>query len=476
MAHPAPAALGRGVNPLSRFEIVALGAMLAFLGVAILTGGGSRPDIQSHVILRPLSVLAGAGACLFLSRGMIREIRMPLILLGALAALMLIQLIPLPPSIWTSLPGRGLYAEGAAVMGIEQPWRPITLSPARTWNSFVSLLPPAAALLLFALLSHRGRDRILTALLILLGASAALGLAQVAGPPGGPLYLYAVTNEASAVGFFSNRNHQALMLACLFPMLAAYALLPAASGERRPHRLWIAGAAAITLIPFVLATGSRSGALLSLVGLVFAGLLFLTAPKRGGPRASRGRRALIWGISGTAIAFMVAMTLFFSRADSLYRIASVELAGDLRVRLLQPLLDMISSSFPVGIGFGAFDPVFRAIEPDALLRRSYANNAHNDLLQLVLEGGLPAVLLLVALLGWLARHSYRIWFRERPEPPILLARLGSLVSAMILLGSVADYPLRTPFVMIVFAISLAWLGGGRSRLPAPPPRDEVSAR
>jgi len=47
---------------------------------------------------------------------------------------------------------------------------------------------------------------------------------------------------------------------------------------------------------------------------------------------------------------------------------------------------------------------------------------------------------------------------------------------MILLGSVADYPLRTPFVMIVFAISLAWLGSARSRPPAPPPQDEVSAR
>ena len=54
--------------------------------------------------------------------------RVPLILLGALAALMAIQLIPLPPGIWTALPGRERYLEAAAAIGIPQPWRPISLT------------------------------------------------------------------------------------------------------------------------------------------------------------------------------------------------------------------------------------------------------------------------------------------------------------------------------------------------------------
>ena len=468
MANPASAALASGAHAPSRFELAALSAMLVFLAIVLLTGGGSRPDIQSLVILRPLAVLFGAGACLFLTPGMVREIKAPLVLLGALAALMIVQLIPLPPSLWTSLPGRTLYAEAAAALGIEQPWRPLSLSPGRTWNSLVSLLVPAAALLLFALLSRRARTRVLTALIVLLGASAVLGLAQVAGPPGGPLYTYAVTNEASAVGFFSNRNHQALMLACLFPMLAAFAVLPGASGKRDPRRMWISAAVAITLIPFVLATGSRAGLVLSLVGLLFAALLLWTAPGRGA--RPRGSRAWVWIALAGAVAAMVAVTLLFARADSLYRLAGAELASDLRVRLLDPLAELIAATFPAGIGFGAFDPVFRSVEPDAILRRSYANNAHNDLLQLVLEGGLFGVLLLGALLAWLGRHAWRVWLREPAETAILLGRLGSLVAAMILLAGIVDYPLRTPFVMVVFAISLAWLGSARPSRP----RQEVS--
>jgi hypothetical protein len=35
---------------------------------------------------------------------------------------------------------------------------------------------------------------------------------------------------------------------------------------------------------------------------------------------------------------------------------------------------------------------------------------------------------------------------------------------MVLLASVVDYPLRTPFVMILFAIGVAWMGSGKPRV------------
>src|SRR3546814_18783044 len=62
--------------------------------------------------------------------------------------------------------------------------------------------------------------------------SGGLGLAQVIGPRDGPLYLYEITNNGSAVGLFANRNHQAALLACLFPMLAVYASIDHPSAER----------------------------------------------------------------------------------------------------------------------------------------------------------------------------------------------------------------------------------------------------
>jgi O-antigen ligase len=446
----------------TRSETIALVLLCAFLALAMLTGGGSRPDLPSHLILRPFSVLFGAGACLMLSRDDLDRIKVPLALILALAAIMLVQLVPLPPAIWTALPGRDVYAQGAGILGFEQPWRPITLSPARTWNSLMSLLPPLAGLLLFAAIPVAARGKVLITLIVLIAASAVLGLAQRAGPPGGALYLYSITNETSAVGFFANRNHQALMLACLFPLLGAFAAMPGRNGASAPVRLWIALGGGVLLIPLVLATGSRSGAVLSLVGLLFAALLF----RGGGGVPGRVRPLFLWALVGAAIVGMVVLTLVFARADSLYRLFGDDIDTDLRIQLLRPMTDLILATFPFGIGFGAFEPVFRVVEPADMLQRAYVNNAHNDLLQVVVEGGLPAILLLLAFLFWLARRSWRVWTAKAPfSPSDTMARLGTLLALMILAASLVDYPLRTPFAMILAALSVAWIGGRRRRIP-----------
>jgi O-antigen ligase len=443
----------------TRAQIAALSLLCGLLVLAMLTGGGSRPELPSHLILRPACVMLGAAACFLLVREDLDRVRVPLLFLLALAALMILQLIPLPPALWTALPGRSLYSEASGVLGFDQPWRPISLSPGRTWNSLVALLPPLAALLLFAATPVSARTNVLITLIALIAASAVLGLAQRTGPPGGALYLYSITNEASAVGFFANRNHQSLALACLFPMLGAFAALPSRDGKRRPWRLWLALGGAVALIPLLLATGSRSGAALSLVGLLFGGLLL-----RSGGATRRIRPVMLWGALAALIGAMIVLTMVFARADALYRIAGGEMNADLRIRLLEPVGRLIADTFPFGIGFGAFEPVFRVVEPAEMLHRAYVNNAHNDLLQIVLEGGLPAVLLLLAFLAWLGRRCWRVW---RVPAPLgitdTLARLGSVLALMILAASLVDYPLRTPFMMILFAVSLGLMGRGRDR-------------
>ena len=447
-------------------------ALCLFLVLALLTGGGSRPDVLSHIILRPAAVLFGAAAMLMMvDYRQLRAVRVPLFLLGALAAVMIVQLIPLPPSVWTALPGRELTTEAAGVFGIEQPWRPISLTPARTWNSLVSLFPPAAALLLYAALRPDYRARILPVLLLLIVASAVLGLAQRVGAPGGPLYLYRITNEGYAVGFFANRNHQAVMLACALPMLAVYASQPAGSALSSRVRLGTAAAAGIFLIPLILATGSRAGLAAGLIGLLAAGLLF----RRSG-RPSSGRsavRAIKPGLVIVGIAaILVFVTVFFGQADALYRMTLSGLANDPRATSFATSAELARTSFPIGTGFGSFDSVYRAVEPMDSLALSYLNHAHNDLLQLVIEAGAVGLLLLAAFLLWVGRRAFAAWRAPvRGSNSVMLARLASVIVAILLLASLADYPLRTPFVMIVFALSLAWLGsshgpGEAARAPA----------
>lgn len=448
----------------ARPELLAVLLIGGFLISAMLAGGASRHDVYSHIVLRPVAAGFIVAALLFIDRAEVRAVQVPLAALMALAGLIAAQLVPLPPAIWTNLPGRDLFAGGAQILGIEQPWRPISLAPARTWNSLVSLLPPFAALLLVAMVRPAQQRVLLWMLVALIGASAMLGLLQRLGPEGGPLYIYRITNEGSAVGFFANRNHQAVVLACLFPILATIAAL--AEGKRRAmeHRL-VALGAALFLVPLLLANGSRAGLVLGLLGVLLSVPLLFA----GRGEALGGLRR--WALVGAAIVLAVGGAAAFwlvgsSGGGAVERLAEAELGEELRVRLLPILIGMAQQHGLVGIGFGAFDPVFRTIEPEAMLATAYVNHAHNDLLQLVIEGGAPATILTIAMLGWCAVQAWPAWARLRSSADRgHAARLGTVIAALLLLSSLVDYPLRTPFGMTLLALAIGWIASGARATP-----------
>src|SRR5690606_31342127 len=96
----------------------------------------------------------------------------------AAAALAALHIVPLPPSVWTALPGRELLTQAAAVIGEEQPWRPLSISPGATINALSSLIVPVVILLLVAAFSRTEHWRTATMLLALIVASALLAIVQ----------------------------------------------------------------------------------------------------------------------------------------------------------------------------------------------------------------------------------------------------------------------------------------------------------
>src|SRR5690606_34084734 len=94
--------------------------------------------------------------------------------LVAAVALVSLHLMPLPPSVWTSLPGRDLLAQAASVSGQEQPWRPLSISPGATFNALSSLVVPVTAVLLMASISLTEQWRTAVLLLCLIVASSLL--------------------------------------------------------------------------------------------------------------------------------------------------------------------------------------------------------------------------------------------------------------------------------------------------------------
>ncbi len=433
--------------------------LAAFLVVVFLMGGASRIDVQSLILLRPLSVLFCAIALLTLKREHLAGRKPLLVGFAAVFILCVAHLIPLPPALWQSLPGREMLVEIDRLAGLDDVWRPLTMTPMNGWHALSSLTVPLAVLLLGIQLNKEDMYRLIPVLLAIGAASGLLGMMQVMGDPRGPLYLYTVTNNGAAVGLFANRNHAATLLACLFPLLAAYASLGSGSVDQQRMRQFAAIAMAVVLVPLVLVTGSRSGMLLSLFALGAAALLYRPPVKGGAARRSGAAFKLqAWHLVAIgAIISLVLLTIFFSRAESIERLFDNSAAEDTRSANWKLGMAMIWKYFPAGSGFGSFVEVFQVDEPSAYLKPTYVNHMHNDWLEILLTGGAPATAILIVAIARYLLGTAKLWRRDDPDRrAVKVARLAAVLIALLALASITDYPLRTPSLLAAFAVFGLW--------------------
>jgi hypothetical protein len=454
-------------SPVTRFYV-----FVAFLVIVFFTGGGSRDDIQSLLLLRPVAVLFCAYALTVKAPEQWKGRMFPLYILGALLALMVLQLIPLPPSVWTALPERQIFANIADIAGIEQPWRPLTLSPSKTLNSLFALAVPIAAMMLYLNLDREYRRRAVPVLIILCSISALWAIFQAIGPARGPLYLYRITNFGSGVGLFANRNHQAVMLASTIVMLGWYA------GSLKPHvrqavlKFYASVATILVFVPLIFITGSRAGLLLMMPALVLALCLIYfggyypgkTARKRR-PSSSKfsllsGRRLML-AIGIVTISGMAIASVLLSRSLAFDRLFSGGDVEELRWQLLPTLVTMLKDYMPWGSGFGSFEHVYKIYETPELLRPSYLNQAHNDWLQFFIEGGVPALLIAICAIVWFCVRLGTVAKTWRSSNPVKYGVLMCLAAILFLLAaSIGDYPLRVPIIMAIFAVLVCVFNDG----------------
>lgn len=342
--------------------------------------------------------------------------------------------------------------EAAVLTGNEQPWRPLSISPSGTTNALASLIVPAVVLLLAANLTREQHWRIAIFVLALVGAGAVLGVLQFSGANfDNPLIN---TPPGSVAGNFANRNHFAVFLA----IGAVLALAWAFRDETPPWKAAAAFGLIVIFILMVLATGSRSGVIVGLSGIVLA---FFAFRRRAVQQFKAIPRKTTLPIVIVVIAVVIGaiwLSVGLDRAASVDRASTLDSETDLRLQIWPIVLDLSQNYFPVGTGFGTFDPVFRVSETDGLLNPQYINLAHNDWLQIFLEGGLIGLGVLSAALVWFVRRSFQAWISTSgPGSARLLQKAGSIVVALIFAASVTDYPARTPLVMALLALAAIWL-------------------
>jgi len=431
----------------------------AFLAVLGAFGGASRADELQQTIVRFAAIGVIAAALWPLDMAVFRDARGPLIGIALIYLLIIAQLMPMPPGLWVRMPGHDIYApiaREADAFG----WRPWTLSPDLTLNALGALLPATAIGLLALTLDFRGRLLLAQGVVGVACISALLGLLQLAG--GGTfLHLFRTSSEDSAVGLFANRNHQAALMACSLPILAALASIRIREGARPGRLLGLAIAIAALLLMALAATGSRMGLLLGFIGLAAAMIVYGVTAGPGGPRRWLAGLALV-------AAAAVPVSVLVVRSGSIARLAS-DPVDQTRMAALGPMLEAARAFLPFGAGFGTFDPVYRHFEPDSLLSTIYLNQAHNEPVQLAIEGGLPALLLLLLFLGWWMSATIRA-LRPRDSASRRALAIAMVATSLILmLSSLVDYPLRTPLLSGLFAIACVELVRSKRRLDATRP-------
>ncbi|MXP27975.1 hypothetical protein GRI58_03955 [Porphyrobacter algicida] len=426
--------------------------LCAFFTVLWLAGGSSRADASGQVIVRASAWLIVLVMILLGMKPVWRRSPPVFVILLATITIVAIQLLPLPPALWTSLPGRAMLQAAAQASGELQPWRPIAIVPSAAVNALSSLVVPLVVVILISQLPTGRQRSLLEFVFFLVLGGAFLGLLQISGAHFKNPFYFSISGEIS--GCFANRNHFALFISigCILTLVWAFA--------ESKHQRWRIMACS-ALIPFfvliVLGTGSRMGILTCVSGVVLGLLAVRTQFAKALGKIPKRSKLFIIGVFLLALATIIGLSIFLDRAVALNRLTEMHAGQDLRVKALPVILKMISAYFPVGSGFGGFDPVYRIWEPDSLLSPLYLNHAHDDWLEVILSGGILALLLLAASVIWWALASIRAWRAHGPGST--LPKVGSGALGLVLVASITDYPARTPMIMAIITIAAFWLGG-----------------
>lgn len=440
--------------------------LLASLAALFVMGGSSRSDVQSLALLNPLMIAFCGLGLLTLRPEHVRDKKW--LLVGFLFTILLFAtyLVPISVQVVNFSINLGDVRAVRAVADMLGAPQILSMAPSVTWQSLFFLFGPLA-ILLFALQLNREDLRLSVPLLISAGAiSGIIGILQLAGSVSGPLYFYRITNIGGAVGLFANRNHAAVLLACLFPILAFFAAKSKAAhlGSRSTSQL-IAMAVAIIIVPLILVTGSRSGMLTAIVGLIGGALLYvLHAPPYRGSAVVKSA-APIW--AAAMLVCLVLVTVYFSRAEAVDRIFLENGSARDRNDFWTSSLELFWQYFPLGFGPGGFVPAFQNTEPLALLDGAYLNRLHNDWLETALAFGVPGILLMLTGTACYLRRSFILWLRMDGErSAVALGRMASIIIAILSIASISDYPLRTPAMAGFVALVLVWfLHAGREPKP-----------
>ncbi len=422
--------------------------LLAALLLAAFTfgGGGIGSGIANLAVqLTALGILALRGDS-FARFWRESPLALRLLIVASLSVPVL-QIVPLPESVWASLPGRTLVAQSFELAG-GSGWSPFSVDPLRTLLALTALVTPLAVVFAgWALPRERLID--LGWLIVGLGIiTVLLGAVQLGAPTDSATPYGSRAPGKILLGTFANRNSTGLFLTFA---LGLAALLPAP----RPHPAVLPARLAVCalLLLAVALTLSRTALVLALLPVMLGTIRALSGMMPRDESRTFGR-TMITGLGALALVAVGAGVLVTAApgriGDALERF---EAKDDPRRFIWDDATYSVDRYWPAGAGMGTFDEIYQVDESLENLTRRRAGRVHNDYIELAIEAGVPGLALAAlwaVLLGWLT-------WRARSASLRWAAWSGSAFLLAIALQSVTDYPLRNQTILALAGFALLLL-------------------
>jgi O-antigen ligase len=354
------------------------------------------------------------------------------------ALIPLLQIIPLPPAVWQALPGQALREQVLSLAGLDGTWQPLSLEPLSTALTAILAIGFVTLVLLMLRLNDAEFRRLLITAQGIVVVGILIGLSQVVTEGQFP-NLQGVRTGGVLLGFYANKNHMAIILAITIPLFSLI-VSPALFGAQRslPARIVYIGFVLICII----ATNSRAGLLL---GLVATGVALSDVARR-----------IPWRVR-IAAAVAILILVWIVTSTSAFEVVSRRFAdvdGDLRWRFLSWTWPLAKQYGLLGSGAGSFQSLFMTTEHLEWVKPTIVNHTHNEYLELLIEFGIPGLLVLALLVASLIQPFRRWWSLSSRNPRHAEMLFGFTTILLFALHSAIDYPLRRPAAWAFFALAL----------------------
>lgn len=382
----------------------------------LLVGGATQRGVLVDAILQSI-VIAGSAFAL-MSAQMAKPMRAGIVLLVLILALGIMQLLPLPLSLLEIVRPAGLLPFAGGDPSAAYDAAPVSLAVSRTIEATIFALVPVIFFIAAASLPQDKFADLLPFFVIGFVCNLIAGGLQYSFSTGatlGDLLGYGVM-----VGMFANVNHFSTLVFSSLPLIVYFGFFHG--------RVAIATLLLILTFLVLLAGGSRAGILIGLCVVAIS------------------VASLIWrGRVGTIAMVVLFASLVVYGYGALVQIGSQQLDPDFgRREFALTTWTAIQDNWVLGTGFGTFDLVYPAYEKRDMVHALYVNHAHNDFLELLLEGGAGAMVIFAVYVAMVVARAVQVY--NRP-----LQRLALLSIVVILLHSIVDYPLRTMSIAMTFA-------------------------